>query len=127
MKLYLHKRVRAEAVYAGQTRLKPPAYRKAMVLLTDVRIYGEVLADHVWLEVEGFDITGFKRGDRVKFTARVDVYVKGYLGRDEDGIEGVQEEDLKLARPLDFRNATTPEQGQATIESTLTTWRERGH
>lgn len=56
------------------------------------------LADHTWINyTAGFAAAGeFRRGDAVRFTARVDEYVKGYLGENIDD---------RLARPLavDYR------------------------
>ncbi|WP_214084008.1 hypothetical protein [Methanoculleus sp.] len=53
------------------------------ILLRHVRdLSGRLLADHIWINyTAGFDAAGeFCRGDIVRFTAKVDEYVKGYLG-----------------------------------------------
>ncbi len=69
------------------------------ILLRQVRdLSGRLLTDHTWINyTAGFDAVGeFCRGDLVRFTARVDEYVKGYLGEKIDD---------RLARPLaiDYR------------------------
>jgi hypothetical protein len=69
------------------------------ILLRHVRdLSGRLLADHTWINyTAGFDAAGeFRRGDAVRFTARVDEYVKGYLGENIDD---------RLTRPLavDYR------------------------
>ncbi|MDE2022143.1 MAG: hypothetical protein KGI71_04535 [Patescibacteria group bacterium] len=126
---HLGKRLAFNATFADQYRQrgggKFPAVK--MMLLVDVKFHGEICTDHLWMNCgQRFDPTAFKRGDIVAFKATVVEYEKGYLGRRNDGLEGITETDLKLARPSNVRLATVPEKGQATLESTLTTWRERG-
>ncbi|NLM30518.1 MAG: hypothetical protein GX216_08880 [Methanomicrobiales archaeon] len=69
------------------------------ILLRNVRdLSGRLLTDHTWINyTAGFDAIGeFCRGDLVRFTARVDEYIKGYLGENIDD---------RLARPpaVDYR------------------------
>jgi hypothetical protein len=120
----LNKTTDFTATFADQFRLrgggKFPVVR--MALLTDVRARGDIVTDHVWMNLgKRFDSDkfGFKRGDSIAFRAKVVTYVKGYLGRDENGIEGELTEDLKLAYPHDVRLATKPAKGQDSLEAFL--------
>lgn len=88
-----------------------------MALLQDVRLHGEILTDHVWMNCgKEFDPEMLRAGEKIRFSARVERYWKGYLGRHEDGLAGMKEEDLKLSYPLDVRLESIPETGQLTLE-----------
>ena len=116
---HLGKRLTFSATFADQYRQRGgcrfPAVK--MALLTDVKLRGEPICDHAWINCgKRFDPTKFRRGDAVCFKATVVEYEKGYMGRRDDGLEGVREADLKLAYPDDVRLANVPERGQATLE-----------
>ncbi|KAF5041374.1 hypothetical protein DSECCO2_523700 [anaerobic digester metagenome] len=64
------------------------------ILLMDVRLPdGRIAAQHIWInDLAGFDALGdLVPGDRVRFSATVRSYVKGYLGERIDD---------RLRRPL---------------------------
>ncbi|RGP36935.1 hypothetical protein [Pseudotabrizicola alkalilacus] len=68
------------------------------ILLTCVKdADGKPLTDHIWL-ARGKQWMAINPGDRVRFTARVDSYVRGYQGRRYD-VPVSQEIDYKLTRP----------------------------
>lgn len=72
------------------------------VLLVDVRdASGAARADHLWMTVgERLRRLDLRPGDRVAFDGRVDAYVKGYRGRDEDhAAERPPEVDYRISRP----------------------------
>lgn len=68
------------------------------ILLLDVKtIQGEEITDHLWFNLtKRFKALGLLyQGDVIAFDARVDSYVKGYVGRGEDN----REIDYKLTYP----------------------------
>lgn len=75
------------------------------VLLVDIcDIGGTRLASHVWLNLtKGFAELGLRGGERVTFVSRVEKYLKGYLGQDEDGFEQEPTVDCKLVYPTKVR------------------------
>lgn len=49
-------------------------------LLVDVtEVGGGLLTDHLWMPVGSYAF-GFRPGDRIRFKARVEPYIKGYMG-----------------------------------------------
>ena len=90
-----------------------------LTLLNDVRLLGgeEVLTDHVWIRFgKEVDTQKWANGAEVRFRAKVAYYLKGYLGRDESGIEGIQEEDLNFVDPTEVRLANQREEGQTSLD-----------
>jgi hypothetical protein len=79
-------------------------YVEQTVLLVDViNASNETIhTDHIWLTV-GKNLRGLKIGMRIKFTARISEYLKGYLGsRYDDYNPTVLETDYRLSYPSRF-------------------------
>jgi hypothetical protein len=63
---------------------------------------GRKVADHIWIKSgKRFDDMGeLKKGDKIQFDARVDEYVKGYIGRKaEENGEAWTQRDWRLSFP----------------------------
>ena len=82
------------------------------ILLRDVRTTdGREAAQHIWINyLAGFDAAGeLVRGDRVRFTAMVKPYVKGYFGeRIDDRMQRPSGIDYALAYPRDVIRLDKP-------------------
>jgi len=71
------------------------------ILLQNLKtVSGQLLSDHIWINyTAGFDAIGeLLRGDKVRFTAIVKTYLKGYFGHNID-------DRLKRETGLDYRLA----------------------
>ena len=80
-----------------------PGYRDhgpiPTVLLGNVTIDGEVVADHLWF-TKGAWADGISEGDTISFDARVGFYEKGYRGGKAEKLgEARYEYDYRLQRP----------------------------
>lgn len=74
------------------------------VLLVDVKLGGNVVADHLWFKSgKQFDALDLKRGDEVEFNARVSSYMKGYRGYRDDVYDKPVQKDYKLSFPTAMR------------------------
>jgi hypothetical protein len=87
-----------------------PAYRGYVpiktVLLVDITDEtGTIVADHMWMTVgKQLEDLSAAKGDKIAFHGRVTTYLKGYAGRDEDGIYGAQEVDFRISNPTKFEH-----------------------
>jgi len=71
------------------------------ILLQNLKtVSGQLLSDHIWINyTAGFDAIGeLFKGDKIRFTAIVKTYLKGYFGRNID-------DRLKRETGLDYRLA----------------------
>ena len=60
----------------------------------------KVLTDHLWFTCgKQFQELNLKVGDKIQFDARVDSYMKGYMGWRDDVYDHPVEKDFKLALP----------------------------
>jgi len=90
--------------YGKKTNYK--GYPETTILLTDVKLDGNTVADHVWFTMtKGFEKLGeLKEGTVLQFDARVKRYVKGYKGFREDAfLENPPREDFKLSYPTKIK------------------------
>ncbi len=75
------------------------------ILLKDVRtLDGRFVTQHIWLNyTAGFDKEGsFRQGERIRFTAMVKPYIKGYFGdRIDDRLARPYAVDYRLTYPRD--------------------------
>jgi hypothetical protein len=78
-------------------------YQKPTVLFRDICKDGQPVTDHLWFNLtKEFDRAKLKKGDLVKFDARVGIYEKGYKGNrafDDWMLDHPIEEDYRLERP----------------------------
>ncbi len=84
-------------------------YPEKTVLLKDVRTSGgEQVTDHLWFNyTKGFEALKLIEGVQVSFDARVQLYKKGYRGRDiEKECENPPATDYKLSRPTKIKIVT---------------------
>ena len=77
--------------YSGQRRMFTATFDRSqpstikrlrgnVVLFKDIRVDDMLVADHAWMQLtEAFKI-GLRHGERVRFQARVERYIKGYFG-----------------------------------------------
>lgn len=84
-------------------RRQPRSMEVVTLLFKAVRdSTGQIVTDHLWFKsCKQWARLGLKSGDKVKFEARVNPYVKGYVGRYGEGSE--RETDFKLAFPTKAR------------------------
>ena len=77
------------------------------VLLTNIKDSQEnLLTDHLWINLtKGYNDSGCRIGDTIKFNARVKGYEKGYKGRRYDVFKPVAI-DYKLSHPTQFLRIT---------------------
>ena len=82
------------------------------LLLKDIKdSAGNIISDHLWFnKTKGFAKYDLKKGDVLKFDARVSSYQKGYKGYDEwTRIERPVETDYKLSYPTKIELVKTNE------------------
>ncbi len=82
-------------------------------LLTDVRDAnsGDLLTDHLWMPIGNW-AAGLREGDVVVFDAKVEPYVKGYLGRRTEVI------DAAMSPSLDF-HLTDPSNAEVVVQGPI--------
>jgi len=95
--------------FGQKTSFKGPP--KVTVLLKDVRRIGdpEPCADHVWMNLtKDMEKLDLKEGNKVRFDARVTMYVKGYKGhrRSDEELAPI-EYDYRLSRPTNLTKVVT--------------------
>lgn len=76
-------------------------YPEQTILLLNIKTEdGKIVADHLWFNLtKGFSELGeLKKGNLIKFKARVKRYTKGYKGYREDVYKPI-ETDYKLSHP----------------------------
>lgn len=70
---------------------------------------GKIVTDHLWFNMtRGFYCANLSAGDIVQFDARVEPYIKGYMGY-RDNVYCPIEDDYKLSRPTKVVNLSHPE------------------
>ena len=74
------------------------------VLFKSIRLGDKIVCDHLWFTCgKQFDSLNLEIGDIVQFDARVDSYIKGYMGYRDDIYDKPVEKDWKLSFPTKIR------------------------
>ena len=85
------------------TKTNFKGYPETTILLINIKnANNKIISDHAWFnDTKGFrNLVGLEKGDKIKFTARVKQYYKGYAGyREEIQWEKPIELDYRLSHP----------------------------